>query len=97
MDLSLAGQVLLAEPFSRFEYAFTIAPVGDTVSKVRWNLEEVAGGTRLSLNHEGLPQGEEAFGLTLALDTGWDDCVLLPPTMEAPKPAVDQSSGMLRS
>jgi len=31
------------------------------------------GGTRLSLEHEGLPAGAEAFGLALALDKGWDD------------------------
>jgi len=72
-DKLMWGEVLLAEPFSRLEYTFTIAPMGDAVSTVRWNLEEVAGGTRLSLIHEGLPQGEEAFGLTLALDKGWDD------------------------
>lgn len=72
-DKLMWGEVLLAEPFSRLEYTFTIAPMGDAVSTVRWNLEEVAGGTRLSLSHEGLPQGEEAFGLTLALDKGWDD------------------------
>jgi uncharacterized protein YndB with AHSA1/START domain len=72
-DKLMWGEVLLAEPFSRLEYTFTIAPMGDVVSTVRWNLEEVAGGTRLSLIHEGLPQGEEAFGLTLALDKGWDD------------------------
>ena len=72
-DKLMWGEVLLAEPFSRLEYTFTIAPMGDAVSTVRWNLEEVAGGTRLSLNHEGLPQGEEAFGLALALDKGWDD------------------------
>ena len=72
-DKLMWGEVLLAEPFSRLEYTFTIAPMGDAISTVRWNLEEVAGGTRLSLNHEGLPQGEEAFGLFLALDKGWDD------------------------
>lgn len=72
-DKLMWGEVLLAEPFSRLEYTFAIAPMGDAVSTVRWNLEEVAGGTRLSLSHEGLPQGEEAFGLTLALDKGWDD------------------------
>jgi len=72
-DKLMWGEVLLAEPFSRLEYTFTIAPMGDMVSTVRWNLEEVAGGTRLSLSHDGLPPGEEAFGLTLALDKGWDD------------------------
>jgi len=25
------------------------------------------------LRHEGLPQGQDAFGLTLALDKGWDE------------------------
>jgi uncharacterized protein YndB with AHSA1/START domain len=39
---------------------------------VKWTLEDVAGGTRLSLVHEGLPAGEDAFVLTLALDKGWD-------------------------
>lgn len=67
------GDVLVAEPFKRLEYTFTIAPMGDAVSTVKWTLEEVAGGTRLSLVHEGLPAGEEAFGLALALDKGWDD------------------------
>ena len=72
-DRLMWGEVLIAEPFLRLEYTFTIASMGDTTSTVRWKLEEVAGGTRLSLSHEGLPQGEEAFGLTLALDKGWDD------------------------
>jgi len=47
--------------------------MGDATSTVLWTLTEVAGGTRLSLEHSGLPQGEDAFGLTLALDKGWDD------------------------
>tara|TARA_R110002094_G_scaffold175012_2_gene155616 strand:+ start:352 stop:765 length:414 start_codon:yes stop_codon:yes gene_type:complete len=72
-DKLMWGEVLLSEPHKRLEYTFTIAPMGDKVSTVKWSLGEVAGGTRLSLVHEGLPQGEEAFGLTLALDKGWDD------------------------
>lgn len=72
-DKLMWGEVLTAEPFSRLEYTFTIAPMGDRTSTVKWNLTEVPGGTKLSLRHEGLPQGEEAFGLTLALDKGWDD------------------------
>ncbi len=47
--------------------------MGDAVSTVKWSLEDVPGGTRLSLEHSGLPEGAEAFGLTLALDKGWDD------------------------
>ncbi len=70
------GKVLVAEPFSRLEYTFAITPMGDLTSTVKWRLEEVPGGTNLSLRHEGLPQGTEAFGLTLALDKGWDEHLL---------------------
>ncbi|MGB0958797.1 MAG: SRPBCC family protein [Halocynthiibacter sp.] len=70
----------VAEPFTRLEYTFTIAPMGDATSTLKWNLEDVAGGTRLSLRHDGLPQGADMFGLTLALDTGgtiiWPACVM---------------------
>ena len=72
-DKLMWGDVLIAEPFARLEYTFTITPMGDAVSTVKWALEEVPGGTRLSLTHEGLPQGQEAFGLLLALDKGWDE------------------------
>lgn len=67
------GSVNLAEPFTRLEYTFTIAPMDGAISTVKWQLKEVAGGTNLTLRHEGLPQGEAAFGLTLSLDKGWDE------------------------
>ena len=72
-DRLMWGEVLVAEPYKRLEYTFSIAPMGGASSTVKWVLEEVAGGTELSLRHEGLPQGEDAFGLTLALDKGWDE------------------------
>lgn len=72
-DKLMWGEVLISEPFTRLEYTFSIAPMAGQSSTVKWALEEVDGGTKLSLRHEGLPQGEEAFGLTLALDKGWDD------------------------
>ena len=75
-DKLMWGDVLIAEPFTLLEYTFIIAPMGDNSSTVKWTLEEVAGGIKLSLRHEGLPQGEDAFGLTLALDKGWDDHLL---------------------
>lgn len=72
-DKLMWGTVNEAKPHDYLEYTFTITPMGDAVSTVKWTLEDVAGGTRLSLCHEGLPVGEEAYGLTLALDKGWDD------------------------
>ena len=72
-DKLMWGTVNQARPHDYLEYTFTIAPMGDAVSTVKWTLDDVPGGTRLTLAHEGLPQGAEAFGLTLALDKGWDD------------------------
>lgn len=72
-DRLMWGEVLVADPFTRLEYTFAIAPMGGKSSTVKWTLEEVPGGTKLSLRHEGLPQGADAFHLTLALDKGWDD------------------------
>ena len=67
------GEVKLAKPFSRLEYTFEIAQMDGAASLVQWTLIEVDGGTRLSLEHSGLPQGAEAFDLSLALDKGWED------------------------
>ena len=67
------GDVQRAEPFRRLDYTFEIAPMGDAASLVKWTLTEVASGTQLSLEHSGLPQGAEAFDLSLARDKGWDE------------------------
>lgn len=72
-DKLIWGEVKTARAPEYLEYSFTVKPMGDAVSTVKWTLETVAGGTRLSLEHIGLPQGADAFGLTLALDKGWDD------------------------
>ncbi len=71
-DKIIWGTVIEAYPFDHLEYTFTIPHMPDTASTVRITLEDVFGGTRLSLIHEGLPVAEEAFDLTLALDKGWD-------------------------
>lgn len=67
------GDVLIARAPEYLEYTFTVGPMGDATSTVKWTLDEVAGGTRLHLRHEGLPAGEAAFGLMLSLDKGWDE------------------------
>ena len=71
-DLLIWGTVKTADAPNTLEYTFTVAPMGEAVSTVRWTLQDVPGGTQLSLEHSGLPQGVEAFGITLALDEGWD-------------------------
>ena len=68
------GTVLEMEKPSRLVYTFTITPLAGALTMVTWILEEVAGGTRLSLKHEGVSAaaGEAAIGMLMALDAGWD-------------------------
>ncbi len=72
-DLLIWGDVRVARRPEYLEYTFTVKPMGDAVSVVKWTLEALESGTRLSLEHEELPAGAEAFGLAMALDKGWDD------------------------
>lgn len=72
-DLLIWGKVIAARPPAYLEYTFTVKPMGDAVSLVKWHLETVETGTRLSLEHEGLPEGAEAFAVLMALDKGWDE------------------------
>ena len=72
-DLLMWGDVIVAREPEYLEYTFIIKPMGDAISTVKWTLTEVAGGTQLSLEHIGLPLNAESYGLTLALDKGWDD------------------------
>ena len=71
-DLLVWGEVLTARAPEFLEYSFTIKPMGEAVSHVRWTLQEVSGGTRLTLEHEGMPDGPATFGTLLAIDKGWD-------------------------
>ena len=68
------GDVLTAQKPSHLSYTFTIKPMGDTVATVKWTLEEAAGGTRVTLIHEGIGDvdADAALGLLMALDDGWD-------------------------
>lgn len=72
-DLLIWGEVRVARAPEYLEYTFTVKPMGDAVSVVKWTLNAVDGGTQLNLEHEGLPQGAEAFGLMQSLDKGWDE------------------------
>lgn len=71
-DKLIWGEVKEVHAPEYLEYTFTVKPMGEAVSLVKWWLESVPGGTQLTLEHSGLPTAEDAFGLTLALDHGWD-------------------------
>ena len=67
------GTVTKADPHDHLEYTFAIGPMQGKSSTVKWTLEDVTGGTRLNLEHSGLSDTDEGFGLVLALDKGWDE------------------------
>lgn len=69
------GTVLEMRPFESLVYTFTVKPLSGAMTTVRWRLQEAAGGTQLTLSHEGIEQaaGEAAFAMLSALDNGWDE------------------------
>jgi len=69
------GEVLSADKPAALSYTFTVKPLNGAMTTVHWKLEPAAGGTRLSLTHEGVEAaaGEAALGLLMALDKGWDE------------------------
>ncbi len=69
------GDVLTANKPSSLVYSFTVKPLDGAMTTVSWTLEEAAGGTRVTLVHEGVGEaaGEAALGLLSALDKGWDE------------------------
>ncbi|MGI9506365.1 MAG: SRPBCC family protein [Geminicoccaceae bacterium] len=68
------GTVQHWEPPTRLVYSFTVKPLNGAMTTVTWTLDEMDGGTRLTLLHEGVGvAGDAAFGLLTALDKGWDE------------------------
>jgi len=68
------GDVLTAKKPSSLIYTFTVKPLGGAMTTVTWTLEDAAGGTRITLEHDGIGEaaGDAALGLLMALDDGWD-------------------------
>ncbi|WP_153769641.1 SRPBCC domain-containing protein [Labrenzia sp. CE80] len=68
------GTVLEMEPVSRLVWSFTVKPLCGAMTTVIWALDEVEGGTKLTLRHEGVEAaaGEASMTLLTALDKGWD-------------------------
>ena len=73
-EVQITGRVLEMNPPSRLVTTFVIGPFQGKETTVKWVLEEVAEGTRLSLTHEGIAEaaGDAAMHLFSALDNGWD-------------------------
>lgn len=68
------GTVQHWDPPTKLAYSFTVKPLNGAMTTVTWTLDEIQGGTRLSLSHDGVGvAGEAAFGLLMALDKGWDE------------------------
>jgi uncharacterized protein YndB with AHSA1/START domain len=70
------GSVEQASPHNYLKWAFTVGPLNGVMTTVEWTLESIAGGTRLSLVHAGVPEGGDSFGLLNALDKGWPGFLL---------------------
>jgi uncharacterized protein YndB with AHSA1/START domain len=68
------GSVIESKRAEKLVYTFTIEPLGGAMTTVTWLLQEVHGGTRLTLQHEGISAaaGDMALPLLMALDAGWD-------------------------
>jgi len=68
------GSVLEAKRPEKLVYTFTIEPFSGAMTTVTWLLAEASGGTRLTLEHDGISEaaGAAALPLLMALDAGWD-------------------------
>lgn len=68
------GSVLEAKRPEKLVYTFTFEPFAGKLSTVTWHLQEVHGGTRLTLHHDGIAAaaGDAALPMLMALDAGWD-------------------------
>lgn len=69
------GKVLMMHAPASLKTTFCIAPFGGGETILTWTLDEAAGGTRVSLEHEGIAEiaGPAAMNLLTALDAGWDE------------------------
>lgn len=68
------GSIVEWKPPEKLVYTFTIEPLGGTITTVTWLLHEIHGGTRLTLQHEGIGEtaSDMALPLLTSLDAGWD-------------------------
>ncbi len=65
------GQVLEMDPPRYMKWDFSVGPLNGRMTTVEWRITDTPGGVRLDLDHTGLPEDAETYGLILALDKGW--------------------------
>lgn len=66
------GKVVEMTPPTRLVTTFTVKPLDGVMTTVSWTLDEVPGGTLLTMEHAGLEAAGANLGLMQALDAGWD-------------------------
>ncbi len=83
------GRVLRADPPSELVCTFEIPYFEGGETTLTWTLDELAGGTRLTLAHDGIgaASGEAADQLLAALDKGWDKHLAAMRSAIVPEPA----------
>lgn len=70
-DRMCFGKVIEMRPPRYMKWDFSVGPLNGQMTTVEWHIEDTPGGVRLRLEHSGLPDTPEAYGLVLALDKGW--------------------------
>jgi len=75
----IKGKVLEAVPYT-LKYSWLVAE-SSVETYVSWNLEEVDGGTKLTLVHSGISQlgGQSAIEAFQHFNAGWDACLAILP------------------
>lgn len=69
------GKVLSMDPYTKLVQTFAVKPFREGASStLTWILEELDGGTKLTLHHEGVVEAMEGSSLPIfmSLDKGWD-------------------------
>ena len=65
------GRVLEFKPFEKLVHTFTHGHLDGVETTCTWTLEEMSGGTMLTLVHEGF--GADPFQQLANHDAGWDE------------------------
>jgi len=66
------GTVLQMNFPEKLVWSFTVNALEGVMTTVSWDLEEVNGGTKLTLTHSGLDASGSGLELITMLDAGWD-------------------------